>query len=197
MIGIDNSPDMIEQARHNYPQLLFEVADAAGFHFETAFDAVFSNAALHWMKQPRQVAACVYAALRSGGRFVAEFGGKDNIKAITAALNQAIRAAGYPIEPDFNPWYFPALGEYAALLEEQGLMVTDAALFDRPTRLDKGEQGLQNWIEMFGGEFLKSVPADQHLSVIRDVEDQLRPDQYHHAAWWVDYKRLRIVACKE
>jgi trans-aconitate methyltransferase len=196
-IGLDSSPDMIEQARKNYPGLHFVLANAADFHFDQPFDAVFSNAALHWIKQPAQVAASVWAALKVRGRFVAEFGGKGNLKAFILALNQAVTSLGYPLESDFNPWYFPGLAEYVNLLEQQGFTVTFAALFDRPTKLDEGERGLHNWIKMFADDFLADVPKDQHAAVIHHVEDQLRPDQFHDEAWWADYKRLRIVAVKE
>lgn len=196
-IGIDRAPTMIEQARKNYPGLRFEVADARNFHFEEPFDAVFSNATLHWIKEPEQVISCIWKALKPGGRFVAEFGGKGNIKKIATAINNALEATGYPSSPELNPWYFPSIGEYATLLEKQGFSVTYATLFERPTRLEDGEKGLQNWIEMFANSILQAIPATKRSSFIQQIENQLRPELYRDGTWFADYKRIRIVASKE
>lgn len=196
VIGIDQAPTMIAQARHNYPNLQFEVADATDFHFEEPFDAIFSNATLHWIKQPERVIACIWKALKPGGRFVAEFGGKGNIKTVTAAIDKTLEAAGYPVKPELNPWYFPSLGEYTTLLEKQGFSVTYATLFDRPTRLEDGEKGLQNWLDMFANPFLQQIPVNQRRNVIQMIEHQLRPELYQDETWFVDYKRIRVVAWK-
>lgn len=196
-IGIDRAPTMIEQARKNYPDLRFEVADARNFHFEEPFDAVFSNATLHWIKEPEQVISCIWKALKPGGRFVAEFGGKGNIKKIATAINNALEATGYPASPELNPWYFPSIGEYATLLEKQGLSVTYATLFERPTRLEDGEKGLPNWIEMFANSILQAIPATKRSSFIQQIENQLRPELYRDGTWFADYKRIRVVASKD
>src|SRR2546423_311364 len=97
VVGIDRSPEMIATARRDYPRLRFEVADAESFRFAEPFDAVFSNAAIHWMKDQQAVAAAVWQALKPGGRFVAEFGGKGNIRSIESALRRALQAAGYAV----------------------------------------------------------------------------------------------------
>jgi trans-aconitate methyltransferase len=191
VLGIDSALAMIEQARRAYPALRFEVADARAFAFSQPFDAVFSNAALHWVKPPEQVIACVYRALKPGGRFVAEFGGKGNVQAIAAALTDAARAVG--IEPPESPWYFPGIGEYASLLEASGLEATFALLFDRPTALE-GEQGMRRWVEMFGSWALSAVPAEGREEFFRAVEERLRPTLYQDGTWYADYRRLRVVA---
>lgn len=195
-IGIDKASTMIEQAQKNYPDLRFEVADAINFHFEEPFDAVFSNAALHWIKQPELVIACIWESLKPAGRFVAEFGGKGNIKAIAIAISNALEIAGYPVEP-LSLWYFPSIGEYATKLEKQGFSVTYATLFERPTCLEDGDKGLQNWIEMFANSLLQQIPASERTAVIQNVENQLRPKLYQDGCWVADYKRIRIVATKE
>src|SRR5439155_15097016 len=136
----------IDQARRTYPQLRFVAGDARDFAFDQPFDAILSNAALHWVKPPERVIACVAGALKPGGRFVAEFGGRGNVRAIAAALARAAEAVGLR---DWQPaWYFPGLDEYAALLEAGGLEVTFATLFDRPTPL-QGEEGMRQWVAMF------------------------------------------------
>src|SRR5262249_46008512 len=152
--------------------------------FPQAFDAVFSNAALHWVKPPEAVIACVRRALKPGGRFVAEFGGKGNVQAIAAALTEAARAVG--VEPPENPWYFPGIGEYPSLLEAAGLEVTFALLFDRPTVLE-GEPGLRRWVEMFASWALSAVPAARREEFFRRVEERLRPTLYQDGTWYADY----------
>ena len=119
--GLDVSQSMIEQARKNYTDLEFVKADAADFAFAEPFDAVFSNAALHWVKRAENVVVCLARALKPGGRFVAEFGGKGNIQAIHTALLRALDDFGLANKAGWNPWYYPSVGEYASLLERHGL----------------------------------------------------------------------------
>jgi trans-aconitate 2-methyltransferase len=196
-IGIDKAPTMISQARQNYPNLRFEVADATNFYFEEPFDAVFSNATLHWINQPERAIACIWQALKPGGRFVAEFGGKGNVNAIVTAIHHALESADYPVKPDPNLWYFPSLGEYATLLEKQGFSVTYATLFERPTALEDGEKGLQNWLEMFvANGILQQVSTNERSSIIQQIEDRLRPELYRDGTWVVDFIRIRVVARK-
>jgi trans-aconitate methyltransferase len=196
VIGIDKSPAMIEQARQNYPGLRFEVADATDFRFDHIFDAVFSNAAIHWMRPPAAVVAQVWRALKVEGRFVAEFGGKANLSAIHTALNRAVLAATYPAksEPVFK--YYPSIGEYATLLESHGFLVSQASYFDRPTPLGGGDAGLENWIKMFADNFLSAVPDGMRGDVIRDVENDLRSEAYRDGTWFADYRRIRVLATR-
>ena len=196
VLGIDHSPTMVAKARANYPALRFEEADASDYHPDERFDAVFSNAALHWIGKPRATAACIHHALRSGGRFVAEFGGKGNVGAVYGALRAAILAAGHRPLDESALLYFPSLAEYAGVLEEAGLSVTYAILFDRPTRLSAGEDGLRTWITMFADPFLGVVPEGARDAVLRAVEGRLRPTLHHEGAWHADYRRLRVVARK-
>jgi SAM-dependent methyltransferase len=163
-------------------------------------DAVFSNAALHWVPAASQdaVADCVSRALRPGGRFVAELGGKGNISTILSALCAALEAVGglsLGLIP--NPWFFPSVGEYAGLLERHNLAVVDARLFDRPTPLENGERGMREWIEMFARGWLALAPSDLRPAVIADTERRLRESLYHDGEWVADYRRLRLVALRE
>lgn len=107
VIGIDHSPEMVAQARAAYPEFRFQQADAADFTFDTPFDAVFSNATLHWIPAQEAVIACVWRALKPGGRFVVEFGGKGNVATLIGGLFDALRAFDQPV-PSRLPWYFPA-----------------------------------------------------------------------------------------
>jgi trans-aconitate methyltransferase len=194
--GLDQSEEMIAEARRNYPEREFVVADARDFHFDEPFDAVFSNAALHWIREPEPVARSIAAALRPGGRFVAELGGRGNVERLIAGLRQAREAMGLPLEENFQPWYFPGVGEYASLLERQGLEVTFAWLFDRLTPLDDGVAGLANWIRMFGTQFLAELSPEQQRELLRHAADFLRVELFRDGHWLADYRRLRIVARK-
>lgn len=196
VIGIDNAPTMIEQARRNYSELRFEVADGVNFHYGNSFDAVFSNAALHWIKEPERVITRVWEALRPGGRFVAEFGGKRNLQAFIAAMYNATEAINYSTKPEVNPWYFPSIGEYATLLEKQGFCTTYATLFERPTQLEGGEAGLCNWVKLIGNNFLLTIPSDRRTDFVRQVEQYLRPKFYRDGSWFADYYTLRVLAQK-
>jgi len=197
-VGIDNSSDMIEQARELYPGLRFEIGDGENFHFDDPFDAVFSNAAIHWMKDQGQVASCIYRALRPGGRFVAEFGGKGNLRKIHRTLYQSITSRGLSAEQTIDEWkYYPSIGEYASLLERQGFRVARAEHFDRPTPLEGGVEGLRNWMQVFANNFLNALPEDAREDCIREVEERLRPELFRDGTWHADYRRIRVRALKD
>jgi trans-aconitate methyltransferase len=191
VVGMDSSPSMIAQARQNFPSQRFVLADARDFQFEELFDAVFSNAALHWVPEAESVVRCVKAALRPGGRFVLEMGAKGNIESIRKTIEEVLKEAG--CAPKF-PWYFPSTGEYSSLLEKHGFEVRTAFTFDRPTKLEHPERGLREWLEMFAESSFESVPAGERAVLTRTIEDRLRPTLYKDGAWWADYRRLRIVA---
>ncbi|HKG21949.1 MAG TPA: methyltransferase domain-containing protein [Blastocatellia bacterium] len=198
VIGIDSSPSMIEQARGLYPDLRFEIGDGEDFHSDEPLDALFSNAAIHWMKNQPRVAACIYRALAPGGRFVAEFGGKGNIRKIHGAIYQAIASRGIEAEQTIEEWkYYPTIGEYASLLEQQGLRVTYAAHFDRPTPLEGGGGGLRNWMQVFANNLLNLLPEDAREECIGEVEERLRPELFRDGTWYADYRRIRVRALKD
>ncbi|AHF99775.1 methyltransferase type 11 [Halostagnicola larsenii XH-48] len=191
VIGIDQSEAMIDRARSSHSNCSFIRADATEFDPDEPFDAVFSNAALHWISEQDAVLESIRNALRSGGRFVAELGGADNVRMITYALETELRERGYEAA---KPWYFPSIGEYAPRLEAHGFEVRSARMFDRPTELENGEEGLSNWLELFGEEFFESVPADERDAIVAAVEDELRPTLFRDGSWIADYRRLRFAA---
>jgi len=195
VLGVDHTPTMIEKARQNYPHLHFEVGDATNFQVAQPLDAVFSNAVLHWVKSPAQAVACIHQALKPGGRFVAEFGGRGNIEAIATAILRTLASMGIPEPP--NPWYNPSIGEYTTLLEQQNFDVIHATLFPRPTPLAEGDAGMANWIQMFASGFLAGLSANQKNQLIKSVEAQLKPSLYSQGTWTADYRRIRIVAIKQ
>ncbi|BAY40601.1 cyclopropane-fatty-acyl-phospholipid synthase [Nostoc sp. NIES-2111] len=196
VLGVDNSATMIEKARQNYPHLHFEVADVRNLQVDKPLDALFSNAVLHWVKEPEAAISNIHQALKLGGRFVAEFGGKGNIQQILEALYQALAAIGISQPQILSPWYFPSIGEYVTLLEAQGFEVIYAVLFDRPTPLAEGEAGMANWIKMFASNFLVGISSEQQVQVIQEVEKSLQGTLYHQGTWTADYRRIRIVATK-
>jgi trans-aconitate methyltransferase len=196
VLGIDASAEMVEQGRHNFTGVPFEVADARDYRSDRPFDAVFSNAALHWIKPPGAAAETIAAALKPGGRLVAEFGGRGNVGQIVAALQAAIGSYFGPVAEDVNPWYFPSIAEYAALLERAGLEVRYALLFDRPTPLEDGEAGMANWLDMFGEPCLAAVPQEARHEVIAGAIERMRPQLWREGRWTADYRRLRVVAVK-
>ena len=193
VVGVDRSPEMIRQAREKYPSLHFEVMDAREISLDGTFDAVFSNATLHWIKEQERVIAGIKNLLRPGGRFVAEFGGKGNTGELLNAVQHAWQKLGIA-GPAPHPWYYPSLAEYAGLLEQHGFEVTNATLFDRPTPLDDGAQGLHNWLEMFGGAFVEGLPDATRGRLLLEIERELRPKLFQDDHWVMDYRRLRIAA---
>jgi len=193
--GMDASAEMISTARAAYPALKFVVADAADFSFDRPFDAVFSNAALHWVHRAEEAIVCMSRALESGGRFVVEFGGKGNVRRIYSTLEQAIwELAGIRVSAAN---YFPGIGEYASLLEKHGIEVANAMLFDRFTRLEDDDDGIGNWIRMFRRAALEPLSDEMKSAVIDRVKERLRDSLYKDGAWHADYRRLRIVGYKE
>jgi trans-aconitate methyltransferase len=187
VIGLDKSDEMLAEARKNYPALQFVLGDAAAFQFPEPFDAVFSNAALHWVKDAEGAVRSISQALRPGGRFIAEFGGHGNIASVLAAL----RAVFGPQADQRSPWYYPSIGEYAPLLERHGFELCSASLFDRPTPLE-GEDGLANWLRMFTGTYWRDLPPGAADDAIHQMVDHLRPTLYRDGIWTVDYRRLRV-----
>jgi trans-aconitate methyltransferase len=195
VLGIDRSTDMIRQAKEKYPSLRFEVMDATQINVPETYDAVFSNATLHWIKEPERVITGIAKALRPGGRFVAEFGGKGN----TAGFLDAVQKSWAKLQLASaapQPWYYPSIAEYSALLEKHGFEVTYAILFDRPTPLEDGGCGLRNWFDMFGASFLQNLSKAQKSALRDEIEDQARPKLFHSDKWVMDYRRLRVVAHK-
>jgi trans-aconitate 2-methyltransferase len=187
--GIDSSPAMLAEARKNYPDLRFEPMDAGRMAYDRQFHAVFSNAALHWVRDAGAAAAGMARALLPGGRLVVEFGGKGNVQQLQDAVSRAAKAFHLTV-PEVAPFY-PGIGEYVGMLERHGLEVNYAALFDRPTAL---ADGLGNWIAMFRGRFLTAAGPERREAFVRQVEEYARPALWRDGQWFADYRRLRITA---
>jgi trans-aconitate methyltransferase len=185
VVGVDGSPAMIAAARAL--GLDARVVDGQALNFDGEFDAVFSNAALHWMKRGEAVIAGVWRALKPGGRFVGEFGGRGNVGGIVKAANAArVRRRLAAV----SPWFNPGPDEYATMLEAQGFQVTTMLHFPRPTPLPGS---VREWLETFASAFLQDVgDVPQFLD---EVVEALRPKLCDGAGTWsVDYVRLRFAA---
>src|SRR5215470_284163 len=196
VLGIDRSTEMIEQARSKFPALKFEVMNATELEFYGEFDAVFSNAVLHWIPEADEVAAGIARALKPKGRFVAEFGGKGNIQTLVNAFHAAFAALGIKEPEGVSPWFYPGIAEYSTLLEKYGLEVQSAMLFERPTVLEDGTRGLENWIRLFRQTFTEKLGEEASGKWIKEVERICRPKLFQDGDWVLDYRRLRVVAVK-
>jgi SAM-dependent methyltransferase len=190
VIGVDADPDMVRAARER--GIDARLADGAALPFEHEFDAVFSNAALHWMKaDPDAVVAGVVRALRPGGRFVGEFGGHGNVAAIAVALLAALARRGLDGRA-VHPWDFPTPQEYRARLERHGFAVHTIELIPRPTLLPTG---IAAWLGVFADPFLVAVPESERESVRKDAIALLKPVLCDSLGnWTADYVRLRFAA---
>ena len=193
--GIDQSPSMINQAQEKYPDLSFQIMSATELPYQKEYDAIFSNAVLHWVKPPEEALSGIYQSLKTQGRFVAEFGGKGNVKQITDELFKQLKQSDVPSAHLHFPWYFPSIAEYTLLMEKVGFRVILAQHYDRPTPLE-GEDGLKNWIMMFGRSLFEGMPESTRDAIISKTEESLKETMYQQGQWVADYKRIRVVGIK-
>jgi len=188
VVGVDASEDLLQAARERGLDARF--MDGQALTFDHEFDAVFSNAALHWMAEPDKVIDGIKRALKPGGRFVAEFGGHGNVAAIVTAMRAtAIRRGGDAALA--GPWFFPSALAYQARLERHGFRVERIGLFPRPTLL---KTGMKAWLGVFRKPFFAQYgeAADE---VLDEVVDLLAPALRDEAGnWTADYVRLRVAA---
>jgi trans-aconitate methyltransferase len=196
VIGIDNSYEMIGKAKHAYPEIEFRVMSATEFHFDQSFDAIFSNAVLHWVTEKEKAIDCMYSNLKRSGRLVLEMGGKWNVEKIITALQNSLIKRGYADNAGIDLWYFPSVSEYTTLLEKRGFSVTYAVHFDRETELKDTANGIKDWVKMFGSAFLRGIDEVVVNEILDEVQEVLKPTHFRNGKWYADYKRLRVVAIK-
>jgi SAM-dependent methyltransferase len=189
VVGVDASAAQIAAACAR--GLDARIMNGEHLTFDREFDAVFSNAALHWMRNPEAAIDGVRRALRPGGRFVGEFGGKDNVATIVGALAAALERRGLDATA-VHPWYFPDESEYRARLEKLGFVVERIERFARPTPLP-GELG--GWLQTFAESFLKTVaPADRPALIAEVAAATAATLRDADGRWHADYVRLRFAA---
>src|SRR5271157_4034937 len=186
VVGVDGSEAQVEAARSL--GLDARVMDGQRLTFDSEFDAVFSNAALHWMRRPDDVIAGVWRSLKAGGRFVGEFGGHGCVAKIRTALVEALNRRGIDGE-GASPWYFPTVEKYGARLAEGGFTVGYIALIPRPTPLPGDIAG---WLETFAESFISALSCADRPGFISEVREVLRPQLSDaDGKWTADYVRLR------
>lgn len=189
VVGVDSSPDMIAAAKSR--RVNAHVINGHALHFNHEFDAVFSNAVLHWMTHPEAVISGVWRALKPGGRFVGEFGGQGNVAAIVTAIESALSSRDIVVA---NPWFFPSPEEYRTLLEARGFSVTSMAIIPRPTPLPGDVRG---WLETFAQPYTSALPSAERRGFIAELVTALRPVLCDaDGIWHADYVRLRFSATK-
>jgi len=190
VIGVDASAGMIAAARAR--GLDARVADAHELAFDGEFDAVFSNAALHWMIKPGKVLDGVARALMPDGRFVAEFGGHGNVAAITTAMRAVAKSRGGDQELA-GPWFFPSVDDYRRLLDQKGFIVKRIGLFPRPTLL---KTGMRSWLKLFREPFFQQF-GEAMDEALEEAEALLKPSLCDAGGrWTADYVRLRVEALR-
>lgn len=189
VVGVDSSPAQVAAAVA--AGIDARVADAEGLEFSDEFDAVFSNAALHWIKRPERAIDGAWRALKPGGRFVGEMGGHGCVRTIERALVEELERRGVDAAT-VHPWYFPTDSAYRQLLEARGFSVTFIALIPRPTPLPSDVLG---WLQTFAGSFCSALPEAERQGYLTAVRDRLRPVLCDSAGrWTADYVRLRFAA---
>lgn len=189
-IGVDDSPDMLEVARRDYPGLEFRQGNALAFELGDPADAIFSNSMLHWIEDERQdeLLAHIASQIRPGGEFVFECGGKGCGATVHEELARQFEARGLSYRMPFN---FPTIGEYAPRLEAAGFDVTQAFLFPRPSA-QVGEHGIRDWVRMFVTRPFEGMEPALADEIILAAEEALAPVLLRDGTWYVDYVRLRM-----
>lgn len=187
VLGTDSSIAQLRSARSRGLDVV--AMDGQALSLKQRFEAVFSNAALHWMKQIDRVVAGVAACLKPGGRFVGEFGGQGNVATIRSALHTGLRRRG--IDPSsVDPWFYPSPQEYTELLNRHGFRVDYIELIPRPTLLPGDILG---WLEVFAQPFTRSVNEPERSAYLAEVQATLKPVLHDaQGVWTADYVRLRF-----
>jgi trans-aconitate methyltransferase len=192
VVGVDASPEMIEAAQAR--GLDARMVDGRKLPFEREFDAVFSNAALHWMRDLPAVIGGVRRALKPGGRFVGEMGAEGNVATVQDAIETVLERRGINADR-LNPWVFPNADGFHSLLRLRGFRMLHLDSFERPVDLP-GD--MADWLATFAGAFLSAFDGEERGDVVAEIRavlsDSLRRDD---GTWWVDYVRLRFAAVLE
>ena len=194
--GIDASPEMIAKAKQAYNNIEFFVKDATDFSFEEKFDAAFSNATFHWIKDQQSLLQCIYDLLKPGGRLVYEMGAKHNIESIHNAVKKVLIGEGFEDNINIEVNYFSSAAEQATMLEKVGFIIANILQFDRQTEL-VGDDGMKNWIVQFAQPYFQNISKEKTEDIIDKAVAILRKTNYENGKWYADYIRLRVKAVKE
>ncbi len=191
VIGIDMSAEMVEACRDNGIEAY--IGSVTDLPYDNMFDALFSNAMLHWVKDARGAVQNIAKVLKNGGKFICEFGGEGNAYHLVSAMEEVF--ANHPEFGVFNnPWYFPSVEEYRALLESEGFRVEYIEIIPRPTPMDD----IANWLDIFANGVTLHLSSEQYEVFKEEVTEILKKKIYSgEEGWMLDYRRLRVKAIKK
>lgn len=191
VLGIDSSASMIAKAREK--GLKARVLSAENIDYHCQFDAVFTNAVLHWVDDIDGVITNIYHSLKANGRFIGEFGGKGNIEALISQISATFQE--FPEFGEFNnPWYFPSTEEFSLVLKRKGFQIQYIELIPRPTPL---KSGIENWLEIFTNSITNRLSVEQKKIFITKVNQKLKPLIFSEKEGPIaDYVRIRFKAIK-
>lgn len=191
VLGVDASAEMVAAARERGIEAEQAKAEALPFR-DATFDAVFSNAALHWVRGQDAMLEQAHRVLKPAGRFVVEMGGHGNIAAIQVALTAVLEKHGFG-DREEGTNYFPTVESYTSRLKKHGFRVERMVLIPRPTKL--AESGMEGWLRTFRRGVLAGLPHEVRERVVKDTAALLAPSLRDEAGdWTADYVRLRFVA---
>ena len=200
VLGIDSSQEMIERAKEKYPDIPFQVKDVLELSEEKKgmekYDAVFSNAVLHWVKDAGLALSQIHAVLKPGGRFVAEFGAEGNVETILSTAKKVLAEYGHFPQSKKTTWFFPSVEKYRAMLSDKGFNTHMIRSVDRRTPLDDGKRGLANWMEMFCDFLFAGLTAEKKEEIFKEIESRLKESLFANGKWHADYVRLQLFATK-
>jgi SAM-dependent methyltransferase len=187
VVGVDPAPDFVAAAAAR--GLDARLIDAQALPFEREFDAVFTNAVLHWVPDLDAALRGIHRALKAGGRFVGECGGHGNVAAVSTALQAVALRHGVRAQ---LPWRYPTTDDFTARLISAGFRPVSVELIPRPTPL---ASGMAAWLRTFAGPVFEQLPADSRESAFEETVDLLRWSlRDEQGRWTADYVRLRFVA---
>lgn len=194
VVGIDESAEMIEAAKQKYPDIEFIVKDILELDFKEEFDVVFSNAVLHWVKDAETATKKIHQALKTQGKFIAEFGGKGNVKTLESTLINEIQSA--KLTPGQDSWFFPSIEEYSKILESNGFKIELIDLYDRPTELGESVDSIANWYRMFSNNLLANIDSSKRDELINLASEKAKVKLKNNDKYYADYVRIRVIATK-
>lgn len=191
VLGIDGSTEMIIKAQKQYPDIDFEVMDALEISYSHEWDIVFSNAVFHWIPNHDLLLSKIYNALKPTGKLVCEFGAYGNVKTIERGFSAVLKEKGYTYRSKFN---FTTVEEFGALLTKNGFVIEKIYDYDRPTRLQDGEKGLNNWAKQFFNNELEKFSMEEQDYLLDKLQSKVKNTLWSGQEWIADYRRLRAIA---
>lgn len=190
--GVDQSKNMIDKAKANFPNINFIQGDILKLAFEPeTFDTIFSNAVFHWITNQEELIEKIHTVLKQDGFLVCEFGAKGNIATISAAFDAELQQLDKQYQ---SPFYFPSVSEYVTLLKKHQFKIIEAYDYSRPTPLKNGHSGLRNWVKQFFAADLEEI--DNPEQILNHLESTLKDKLWKKDYWQADYQRIRVVAQK-